>query len=205
MFSCTAEILYTRYRSPELGPQLLMADTSGDLLACVFAPEEASPPRPGSHTGAPALRRGFPARLANRLGPRPLREADVFGEHIAQLEQYLAGARREFTVPLALHLATPFQTLVLEHLAGTLPFGATTTYSQVAADIGRPTASRAVGMALGANPLCVFLPCHRVLGAGGNITGYAGGVEVKEHLLQLEGSLPEGPFTQSLPVLSATR
>jgi len=103
-----------------------------------------------------------------------------------ELDSYLAGGLREFTVPVDLVLASPFQREVLPTLASTVGFGQRTTYGALAAATGRPTASRAVGAALGANPLCVVLPCHRVLAASGSLTGYAGGLAAKAHLLALE-------------------
>ncbi|MER5790561.1 MGMT family protein [Streptomyces sp. NPDC001980] len=87
-----------------------------------------------------------------------------------------------------LRLATPFSRTTVERLDALLPYGVTGTYAELAAALGRPRAARAVGTALGANPLCVVLPCHRVVGSGGRLTGYAGGVEAKRFLLDLEHS-----------------
>jgi methylated-DNA-[protein]-cysteine S-methyltransferase len=84
-------------------------------------------------------------------------------------------------------LTTPFQRQVLTVLPQVVGYGRRASYGEVAAGLGRPKASRAVGTALGANPLCVVLPCHRVVGATGALTGYAGGLEAKRYLLDLEG------------------
>ena len=102
-----------------------------------------------------------------------------------ELGEYFAGARRVFTVPLA-PAGTPFQRLVWDALRE-IPYGTTATYGEIAARIGRPGAARAVGSANHHNPLSIFVPCHRVLGANGALTGYAGGLEAKRKLLAIEG------------------
>jgi methylated-DNA-[protein]-cysteine S-methyltransferase len=101
-----------------------------------------------------------------------------------QLTAYFAGELRDFDVPLALH-GTDFQRSVWSALRR-VPYGTTCTYADLARAIGRPTAVRAVGAANGRNPVCVVVPCHRVVGSGGSLTGYAGGVGRKQHLLDLE-------------------
>lgn len=103
----------------------------------------------------------------------------------AQLREYFAGARRTFDLPLAPH-GTAFQRRVWAALR-TIPYGETRTYGELAAAIDSPNASRAVGMANHRNPLPIVIPCHRVIGANGTLTGYAGGLEVKRRLLALEG------------------
>jgi methylated-DNA-[protein]-cysteine S-methyltransferase len=103
-----------------------------------------------------------------------------------ELDAYLSGELRAFDLPTALVLATPFQRIVLGRLADAVGYGHRTTYGALARDIQRPSASRAVGAALGANPLCVVLPCHRVVASSGALTGYAGGLAAKEYLLALE-------------------
>lgn len=105
-----------------------------------------------------------------------------------QLEEYFAGKRRSFDLPLAPQ-GTPFQRQVWEALA-TIGYGQTLSYGQLAARVGKPAASRAVGAASGRNPLPIVLPCHRVIGANGALTGFGGGLPTKEFLLRLEGSLP---------------
>ena len=107
-----------------------------------------------------------------------------FPDAIAQLEEYFAGERTTFSLPLAPR-GTAFQEQVWSALQG-IPYGETRTYGQLAAAIGRPTASRAVGLANGRNPLSIVVPCHRVIGADGSLTGYGGGLEGKRALLDLE-------------------
>jgi methylated-DNA-[protein]-cysteine S-methyltransferase len=101
-----------------------------------------------------------------------------------QLTEYFAGERQQFDVPLKL-AGTPFQQCVWQELVR-IPFGATTTYSQLAQRVGKPTASRAVGNANGRNPISIIVPCHRVIGTNGKLTGYAGGVDKKQWLLAWE-------------------
>jgi methylated-DNA-[protein]-cysteine S-methyltransferase len=124
------------------------------------------------------------------VSPRVLRRAAPLDEARRALDAYFAGQLRELDLRVDLTLATPFQRGVLRALGG-VAYGATTTYGALAARLGRPTASRAVGAALGANPLCVVLPCHRVVAASGALTGYAGGLAAKERLLALEASAAE--------------
>ena len=106
-----------------------------------------------------------------------------------QLAEYFAGQRRHFDLPLDLSGGTDFQQAVWRALL-TIEPGQTQSYGQVSQHIGKATAVRAVGAAIGRNPLSVIVPCHRVLGANGSLTGYAGGLPRKTHLLNLEGSLP---------------
>ena len=123
---------------------------------------------------------------------RHLPPVDRFGERDdatlpglqEQLGAYLAGDLRSFDVDLA-PVGTPFQTRVWAALRE-VPYGATTTYGALAASIGRPSAVRAVGAATGRNPCCLVVPCHRVVGADGSLTGYAGGLDRKRSLLDLE-------------------
>ncbi|KAB7770123.1 methylated-DNA--[protein]-cysteine S-methyltransferase [Xanthomonas maliensis] len=105
-----------------------------------------------------------------------------------QLLDYLHGGRRQFDLPLA-PLGTPFQLQVWQSLAQ-IPFGQTWSYVQLARAVGRPGASRAVGAANGRNPLPIVLPCHRVIGANGALTGFGGGLPTKQALLALEGWSP---------------
>lgn len=101
-----------------------------------------------------------------------------------QLSEYFAGDRRTFTVPLS-PAGTPFRQTVWQALLS-IPYGGTATYGAIARQIGKPNACRAVGMANHHNPIPIFIPCHRVVGAGGSLTGYAGGLGVKQFLLDLE-------------------
>ncbi|MFC7485278.1 methylated-DNA--[protein]-cysteine S-methyltransferase [Knoellia sp. CPCC 206453] len=132
-------------------------------------------------------------RLADGVSPRVLRQAKPLDTARRELTAYLEGKATGFSVPVDLALASEFQRAVLAGLASRVGYGSSTTYGALAAAIDRPRASRAVGTALGANPLCVFVPCHRVLPAGGsvegkirNVGGYAGGPAAKEFLLTLE-------------------
>ena len=116
-----------------------------------------------------------------------LRRPAALDEARRELAAYLAGERRTFDLRVDLALATPFQRVVLTGLRGrAVGYGERTTYGALARRVGRPSASRAVGAALGANPLCVVLPCHRVVASSGALTGYAGGLPAKERLLALE-------------------
>ena len=122
--------------------------------------------------------------LARSFGPRVLRLPldDVRRE----LDEYFAGKRRTFDLPLDLRVA-PFHAAVLAELAR-VPYGETDTYGALAAKVGKPKAARAVGTVMNRNPIPIVLPCHRIVGASGALTGYAGGLEIKRHLLQLEGA-----------------
>jgi methylated-DNA-[protein]-cysteine S-methyltransferase len=120
----------------------------------------------------------FGARSACFNGAAPFPEAE------AQLHAYFAGELERFELPLAPR-GTAFQQSVWDALVE-IPYGSTTTYSELAARIGRPSACRAVGAANGRNPLPVVVPCHRVIGAAGALTGYGGGLRRKRHLLALE-------------------
>ncbi|MEZ5099216.1 MAG: methylated-DNA--[protein]-cysteine S-methyltransferase [Thermoleophilia bacterium] len=125
--------------------------------------------------------------LARAFGTRVLRAPRRLDEARRQLEGYFTGARRDFELELDLRV-TPFHRAVLAELVR-VPYGSTTTYAALAARVGRPAASRAVGRAMHTNPIAIVLPCHRVLGASGSLTGYAGGLDVKRRLLELEGAL----------------
>ena len=114
-------------------------------------------------------------------------EHPVLQQAAAQLEAYFQGRLDNFDVPLDLSHGTGFQQAVWQALLR-IPRGGTTSYGRLGADIGKPAAVRAVGAAVGRNPLSVVVPCHRVLGSDGSLTGYAGGLERKTHLLKLEGA-----------------
>lgn len=118
-------------------------------------------------------------------------ESIIEGEEVAPLQQamdelrrYFAGERLQFSCPLDLH-GTPFQIAVWEELFR-IPYGETRSYADIARTIGRPAAVRAVGAANGANPVAIIVPCHRVIGSNGSLTGYGGGLPTKEWLLALE-------------------
>jgi len=107
-----------------------------------------------------------------------------------QLDEYFEGSRRIFNMPIGLG-GTDFQRKVWMEVAK-IPFGQTTTYMKLSQKLGNPAAIRAVGAAIGANPILVILPCHRILGSDGSLTGYAGGLERKKALLVLEGHAFQG-------------
>ncbi len=109
---------------------------------------------------------------------------EVLQQAVRELTEFFAGTRRNFTVPLA-PVGTPFQQQVWRALL-TIPYGATCSYRDIACVVGRPTACRAVGMANHCNPIPIIIPCHRVVGADGRLTGYAGGLTIKSRLLQFE-------------------
>ena len=130
----------------------------------------------------------FFAWLTRHLGPEPQREDPAaLAQALTQLHEYFAGTRHTFDLELDAR-GTPFQEAVWDEIAR-IPYGTTTTYGEIAHRIGRPRASRAVGSAVGANPLSILIPCHRVIGSGGSLTGYGGGLDAKVALLQLEGVL----------------
>ena len=143
-----------------LGPLRLRAH--GDELAAVHLPSDDSVP------------------------DDPTPTSDVLVLAADELREYFAGHRRTFTVPLRPD-GTGFQQIVWRALLA-IPFGETRSYGQIAAAIGRPSASRAVGAANGRNPLAIIVPCHRVVGANGHLTGYSGGMDIKRWLLAHEGA-----------------
>ncbi|MFD4481074.1 methylated-DNA--[protein]-cysteine S-methyltransferase [Streptomyces sp. NPDC058471] len=114
------------------------------------------------------------------------RDAEPFGETIEQLDAYFAGELTQFDLPMRLD-GTPFQRTVWQQLQ-LIPYGETRTYGELATLLGKPNASRAVGLANGKNPIGVIVPCHRVIGAGGSLTGYGGGLDRKQRLLAFEGA-----------------
>jgi methylated-DNA-[protein]-cysteine S-methyltransferase len=112
------------------------------------------------------------------------REDTLFHETEEQLEAYFAGELKEFTIELSLH-GTPFQRSVWDQLRK-IPYGETCSYGDLADALGNPSASRAVGLANGKNPIGIIVPCHRVVGANGSLTGYGGGLDRKRRLLDFE-------------------
>jgi methylated-DNA-[protein]-cysteine S-methyltransferase len=125
--------------------------------------------------------------LARRISPRVLEAPHRLEKVHRQLDEYFAGRRRTFDVPLDWRLTNGFTQRVLQVAAG-IPYGAVRTYREVAAETGNPKASRAAGNALGANPLPIIVPCHRVVRTGGGLGGYTTGVHKKAFLLALEGA-----------------
>lgn len=167
-----ADFAYTTVDSP-LGELLLVAGSDG-LTQVHYLDEPLDP---------------LLESLAKRRSPRIVESAAALDPWRRELDEYFEGARRHFEAPLDWAAMAPFQRAILTATAA-IPFGATSTYTGVATAAGRPTASRAAGNALGANPLAIIVPCHRVLRSGGGFGGYTGGLERKHYLLELEGAEP---------------
>ena len=123
-------------------------------------------------------------RLQAETGETVVRDEVAAGVTSTQLREFMAGVRARFDLPLA-PIGTPWQNAVWDALL-TIPFGKTTSYGEIARRLGKPSASRAVGMAVGQNPIGIVVPCHRVVGSNGALTGYAAGVDRKRWLLELE-------------------
>lgn len=151
----------------ELGELLVVGD--GEALAGVYFPQHWHPPAAGSIGGV----------VDASADP-------VFAAFASQLAEFLAGGRREFDLPIA-PAGDPFQHAVWD-LLREIPYGETTTYGALAVVLGDRNLARRVGGAVGRNPLSIIVPCHRVVGASGALTGYAGGLERKLLLLELEGA-----------------
>lgn len=117
-------------------------------------------------------------------GSSLLRDDAKLRPYVAELAEYLQGKRELFTVPITFH-GTPFQEAVW-HALSDIPYGQTKSYSDIAQHIQKPASVRAVGAAIGANPILITVPCHRVIGKNGALTGYRGGLDMKTMLLQLE-------------------
>ncbi|WP_416977509.1 methylated-DNA--[protein]-cysteine S-methyltransferase [Streptomyces sp. T028] len=145
------------------GPLTLVADDDGVLCGLYMTGQRHRPPE-------------------ESFGPR---DDTLFGQAEEQLEAYFEGGLKEFTVPLRLNGGTPFQQRVWDQLR-MIPYGETRSYGDLAEALGNPGASRAVGLANGKNPIGIIVPCHRVVGANGSLTGYGGGLERKQRLLDFE-------------------
>jgi len=168
-----ADVVYCELDSP-LGP--IVAAATADGLARLAYRE--------FNGGLDAILGALAIKLSPRIVEAPARMDTIRRE----LDEYFAGRRRSFDIPVDLGLAAPFGRAVLQACVR-IPFGDTSNYAAVAAEAGRPRASRAAGNALGANPVPIVVPCHRVLRTGGGLGGYTGGSAVKERLLALEGVL----------------
>jgi methylated-DNA-[protein]-cysteine S-methyltransferase len=166
----------------DIGP-LLLAATDDGLVNVVFHATDS-------------VRDKALDRLASRLGTQPVEApgAPQLAEAIRQVDAYFAGARQVFELPLDWSLISGFNRQVLRELAVGVPFGSVVGYGDLARRVGQPGAAQAVGMAMGANPLPVVVPCHRVVESDGGIGGFGGGLETKLKLLALEGVLPEPLF-----------
>jgi methylated-DNA-[protein]-cysteine S-methyltransferase len=156
-------MLYTTFHSP-IGELLLAGDDSG---LRILSMQDAPRPR--------------------RIGTDWQRDDFAFADVRTQLDQYFAGSRQAFEVDLSLR-GNPFEQRVWAELLK-IPYGETASYGRVAAAIGAPSAARAVGLANGRNPVALIVPCHRVIGANGSLTGYGGGLERKRYLLDLESGV----------------
>ncbi len=130
----------------------------------------------------------FPRHHQNReIDPQWVQNKDPFEDVIKQLESYFVGNLKEFSLNIN-PIGTEFQKQVWHHLLK-IPYGTTTYYGELAKKIGNPKASRAIGMANAKNPIPVIVPCHRVIGKNGALTGFVGGLDTKEKLLKLEGAI----------------
>lgn len=169
------DVAYVAHDTP-VGRLLLAAGSDGRLLASSYAPDDAA-------------EEAVLTRLARQVSPRVLRDPRAPDQARSAMDDYLDGRRFAFDeVAVDLALATPFQREVLPALRSGTVYGERTSYGALATTVGHPRAARAVGAALGANPLCIVLPCHRVVAADGSLHGYAGGLAAKEYLLDLEAT-----------------
>jgi methylated-DNA-[protein]-cysteine S-methyltransferase len=161
--------------STSIGDLTLAADDDGAITGVGFGGRAAAEAidDPGE---APAATNGRAATSGN--------PAAALDAAATQLREYLAGERTAFDLPLRPH-GNPFEQLVWAELAR-IPYGETTSYGEIARRIGHPGAARAVGRANGRNPIAIVLPCHRVIGSDGSLTGYGGGLDLKRALLTLE-------------------
>ncbi|WP_327694130.1 methylated-DNA--[protein]-cysteine S-methyltransferase [Streptomyces sp. NBC_00459] len=166
----------------DIGP-LLLAATDQGLVNVVF------------HATEP-VREKTVERLASRLGAEPVEApgSPLLTEAIRQFVAYFAGELHDFDLPLDWSLISGFNRQVLRELASGVPYGAVVGYGDLAGRVGQPGAAQAVGAAMGANPLPVVVPCHRVVESDGGLGGFGGGLETKRKLLALEGVLPEPLF-----------
>jgi methylated-DNA-[protein]-cysteine S-methyltransferase len=167
-----ADVAYTTIDSP-VGPIMLAATRRG-LVRISFARSLDTD--------------GFAGELAASISPRVVESAAWFDPIRRELEEYFQGRRTRFDLPLDWSLTGGFGRRVLRATAR-IPYGAVSTYRDIAREAGNGRAFRAAGNALGANPIPLVVPCHRVLHSGGGLGGYGGGVDVKEFLLRLEGAL----------------
>jgi len=167
-----ADFAYTTVSSP-LGELLLVSGRAG-LAQMHYLDDELEP---------------LLEDLAQRRSPRIVESASALDPWRRELDEYFEGSRRRFEAPLDWAAMGPFQRAILTATAA-IPYGETSTYTGVASAAGRPRAQRAAGNALGANPLAIIVPCHRVLRSSGGFGGYTGGLERKHFLLELEGAEP---------------
>ncbi|WP_103531090.1 methylated-DNA--[protein]-cysteine S-methyltransferase [Streptomyces sp. SM11] len=165
-----------------IGP-LLLAATGAGLVSVSFH-------------ARPDIRDAMLDRLRARFGSEPVEApgSTRLAEPIRRLAAYFAGERQDFDLDLDWSLASGFHREVLRELASGVPYGTVVGYGELAARVGRPEGAQAVGAAMGANPLPVVVPCHRVVESDGGLGGFGGGTETKRQLLALEGVLPQPLF-----------
>lgn len=184
-------------RETPVGP-LLLAATDEGLANVVFHADAAAADRALSRLtarlGAPPVHAGADAAAAAASASPPPSAHRALALADAELVSYFRGDLRVFTVPLDWSLTGGFNERVLRELFTSVPFGTTAGYQDLARRVGEPGASRAVGVAMGSNPLPVVVPCHRVVESGGGLGGFGGGRETKRELLALEGLLPQPLF-----------
>jgi methylated-DNA-[protein]-cysteine S-methyltransferase len=182
--------------SPSLDERFRAAAAAADLLDVAFDVIDDTPIGPllvgVSDRGV--CRISFDAEpehhlevLARQFGPRVLRSSKPVERVRRELDEYFAGRRQHFDIEPDVRFLPEYNRIVLEELAR-VEYG-TTTYGTLAAQTGNPRAARAVGTVMNRNPIPIILPCHRVIGASGSLTGYAGGLDRKEQLLRLEGAI----------------
>ncbi|MCH6159671.1 methylated-DNA--[protein]-cysteine S-methyltransferase [Streptomyces marispadix] len=209
--STTARTCAWTVRGTPVGP-LLLAATEEGLVHVVFHADDVTADRAlarlSGRLGARTVRVDEPAGPGRGPGKAPagaVGEAPsaatvpegagrVLAAAVAELDSYFRGELREFTVPLDWTLSGGFHEKVLRALLASVPYGATAGYQDLAVRVGEPGAARAVGMAMGSNPLPVVVPCHRIVESDGGLGGFGGGRETKRTLLALEGLLPEPLF-----------
>ena len=168
-------ILYTQV-FPSPAGDLLLGECEGTICLCDWLSN-------------PSRKEAMARRMQKALHAVFLPcDTPLLREARMQLQAYFEGERQTFTLPLRL-VGTAFQQEIWEVLRK-IPYGKTCSYAAIAQQIGRPRAVRAVANAIGANPLSLLIPCHRVIGSSGNLTGYAGGLKAKRFLLAHEGALP---------------
>lgn len=165
------DVAYTLFDSP-IG-RLLLAATRDGLVRVGFATEDHD---------------AMLDDMAERLSPRVLEQPSRLDKTRRELDQYFAGRRHDFTMPLDWSLSKGFRQEVLRAVAR-IPFGEVRSYKEMAEEAGSPRAVRAAGSACGSNPIPLIVPCHRVLGSDGGLHGYGGGLDIKVKLLTLEGVL----------------
>ncbi len=170
----SAETLHASTFATPCGPFSVAVNASGAIVATAFGK-------------LPRLRERLPKNTHLTAAP-----TSVTAVVEKQIIAYFVGKRRTFDLPLAAH-GTEFQQRVWAALVA-IPFGETRSYGQLAASIGKPGAARAIGRANATNPICLIVPCHRVIGADGSLTGFAFGEDIKRQLLALEGALPASLF-----------